>query len=616
MAKKNNPGNKVSRTTKLAVGAIFIAAILLIGGYYIYVKYYYKEAEPEEVVEPKKIDNRTSPYTNQGLILEIKRIRDRDLLDIIMKPGNAWKTKPVFYYIADIDDQEHVSKDEGVIYNTWDTILMETKVFKDVEEQQNTSDVTVTIIEEKKTGLFGRRTQEIELGRFQVMYDYRTGRWDGDDKFGDDDGYGHYITDQVEVWFNIYQTDYDWDGIPYWTEVNVLHTDPGIDDSKLDPDRDGVSTAWEWKWGYDPFVWDDHKNLDPDIDGIENIEEYQMAKYLADPFVQDIYIEADGMPRGKLLDWDHVFWEESQQIMIERFTRHGINVYIDDGWPDTPLNGGGEFLPFSEVISQPSGEMLQFYEHHFPDERKGIFRYLVIGYKAGFCHPSKFNRYDTMAVGSGPMRMLMRRSFTTRTHLLMLAAAVMHETGHSLGVASWTIEGCDNNTHQGGLNKDFMEKWGNYYSIMNYYYIYDKKLVDYSDGSNGPPYDQNDWETFYLPHFQMEGEVFEDTYFEPPGTEQLGDEIGTYNITGWRYCQNLTKLFIKENKGWTPIEPVQVNISVLVKDDVEGSTYNRNIRLYAQPQVPYAGWSLIREGYLDAVGMLQFVQDRYIDIEI
>ena len=33
---------------------------------------------------------------NQGLILEIFRIRNRELLDIIMKPSNNWKNKPLF----------------------------------------------------------------------------------------------------------------------------------------------------------------------------------------------------------------------------------------------------------------------------------------------------------------------------------------------------------------------------------------------------------------------------------------------------------------------------------------------------------------------------------------
>ena len=95
-----------------------------------------------------------------------------------------------------------------------------------------------------------------------------------------------------------------------------------------------------------------------------------MQKWFADPYQRDIYIESDGMERGGLFDPPHIFYEESEQIIIERYAQHGINVYIDDGWPDGPINGGGELLPHIETISQDSGMMLQFYRHNFADERK------------------------------------------------------------------------------------------------------------------------------------------------------------------------------------------------------------------------------------------------------
>ena len=41
------------------------------------------------------------------------------------------------------------------------------------------------------------------------------------------------------------------------------------------------------------------------MDGIENIEEYQMAKWFANPFIQDIYIEVDSMGGTGLLDPPH-----------------------------------------------------------------------------------------------------------------------------------------------------------------------------------------------------------------------------------------------------------------------------------------------------------------------
>ena len=53
-----------------------------------------------------------------------------------------------------------------------------------------------------------------------------------------------------------------------------------------------------------------------------------MEKWFADPYQPDIYIEIDGMESGGFLDPPHIFYEESQQILIERFTQHDINVYI------------------------------------------------------------------------------------------------------------------------------------------------------------------------------------------------------------------------------------------------------------------------------------------------
>ena len=114
-----------------------------------------------------------------------------------------------------------------------------------------------------------------------------------------------------------------------------------MDDRKLDPDNDGIPTAWEWMWGYNPSSWDNHSYLDPDNDGLQNTEEYYMEKFQANPFKPDIYIEVDWMKKspfkliaietrpGKIfkslsrpmivksrLDgWEHVFYKESQEMI-------------------------------------------------------------------------------------------------------------------------------------------------------------------------------------------------------------------------------------------------------------------------------------------------------------
>ncbi|RLF45643.1 MAG: hypothetical protein DRN29_06325, partial [Thermoplasmata archaeon] len=316
-----------------------IAIILLLS-----IAWWHLSKPPVKEKEGIVFDDRISPMENQALFIEILRIRNRGLMDKMLSYGLDWKNPPSFYYTITVDSEKGSSKGnvgETGVYNTWDTIGYESSMVFDVDEEQEYSDVTISIVELQPKGLFGQQ-EEVEKEKISLRYDYRTGRWTGDDYFTDKDGMGHYVGKNYEVWFNLYQADYDHDNIPYWVEVNILGTDPTVDDSKLDPDNDGIPTAWEWKYGYDPFTYDEHSKLDPDIDGIENIEEYRLREYFANPFQPDIYIETDGMEKRGFFDLPHIFYKESQQMIIERFAQHGINVYIDDGWKDGPVNGGGE----------------------------------------------------------------------------------------------------------------------------------------------------------------------------------------------------------------------------------------------------------------------------------
>ena len=504
---------------KLLVAGIILTLVISSLVFIIYEMTSNREEKPQkEAITEETVDDRISPLTNQGLTVDILRIRHRGLLDRMFKLNGDWKKKPVFYWVTIVDGKECNSstieaaggvKGEGV-FNEWDTFLKECRVNYFVEEEQVSSDVVIKIVERVKRGLFGEK--DIERETIHLTYDYRTGRWTGDDYLKDSDGYGHYVGKTFEVWFNVYQSDYDHDGIPYWIEVNVLHTDPMVDDSKLDPDGDGIPTSWEWKWGYDPYTWDDHENLDPDIDGIENIEEYKMSKWFANPYQPDIYLEADGMKRGSFLDWDHIFYEESQQMLIERFCQHGINLYIDYGWPDAPKNAGGEMLPFIQTLDLVvGGHMKRFYEHHFPDERKGIFRYMNIANNAGFCTASRYNYYDHIVIDTSLYKTFFKRfAFTPRQWRVALAKGVLHELGHSMGLMPYTFKGIDimapiGSRYPSMPEEEYRKYLTQYHSIMNYKYIFmDRDLFDYSDGSNGPPYDENDWEHLYLPAFEME----------------------------------------------------------------------------------------------------------------
>lgn len=595
----------------VAILAIIVVICLLSSSYFLSIDLSSEEKIIEESGE-YEIDNRISPLTNQGLILEINRVRHRDLLDKIMKIGTSWRKKPTFYIITNIDDGEYSSyKEHGFTYNTWDTIGQEFRNIRDIEEEQSTSKITITIVEQVKKGIF--RTQDIEKEKIEIIYDYRTGRWKGNDFFDDNDGYGHFVGETFEAWFNIYQTDYDEDSIPYWTELNILKTDPQVDDSKLDPDNDGIPTSWEWKWGYDPHIWDDHATLDPDIDGIENIEEYQMGKWFANPFQQDIYIEVDGMKKSGLFGKDYILYEETKQIIIERFCRHKINIYIDNGWPGVQTNGG-ELLPYDDKkISWKSGTILQYYKHHFPDEREKIFRYVLICGNSkpnAFCGNTEFNRFDTIVIAADiNTKLRVWTAFTPRTQRTTLASVFLHELGHSLGIGPNTIAGCDNSSFKNRYlpsksRTKYLEQWGNYKSVMNYFYLNNKKIVDLSDGSHGDN-DQNDWEKIYLPFFQIEVDIVVDPFYYPI-TKDGVDENVSIELDGWNYSLNLTKKYEKTVTDWSPIDPVKCEWSIFVKID-DDSLSNRNIRVYVKPIVPFSVWGLFKEGYLDSKGTINLV---------
>jgi hypothetical protein len=252
--------------------------------------------------------------------------------------------------------------------------------------------------------------------------------------------------------------------------------------------------------------------------------------------------------------------------------------------------------------------MLQYYNNHFADERKGIFRYVLIAHQSAFCHPSEFDRYDTLSVDTGLKKeILTKKAYTPRTQRLMLAAQLMHELGHSMGIAPWTFGGNDNFSFTQGkaAKKHYDETWGNYRSVMNYRVLYDKNLVDYSDGSNGPPYDQNDWENFYLPTFKREGDVIEEPNFETPGKDKIVFSETPFGVTSYNYSEQLTNQYIKK-AGKSPVDPIKVDWRVYVKA-YSSTSSGRTLRIYALPNVPFAEWTLIKEGYTSIEGKIQLV---------
>jgi hypothetical protein len=377
-----------------------------------------------------------------------------------------------------------------------------------------------------------------------------------------------------------------------------------------DPDNDNIPTVWEWKWGYDPFVWDDHEVLDPDIDGIENIEEYQMRKFLANPYHQDIYVEVDGMESVGLGDLisPHIYYEESGQVMIERFCQHNICMYFDSfGWEDAPVKGGGEILPHVDIMTDTMGHLFSFYRDNFPDERKGIFRYVVLCHAAGFTYIAEFNKYDAIAVGTNLKRMWsitgVKHAYTPRMYRFVQAVGVMHELGHSLGFADQYFEGMDHdwNPSEGISRREYQDTWGQYYSIMSYYNMYNRDLLDFSDGSGDPEYDQADWLHIYLPRFQTQDLAVESATFDGPIVDELG-AIGRleYGMVEWKFNENLSEDFIGKIDNWSPIDPISCDWRVYYNENIT-SIGGKNLRVYALPMVSPtpAEYVLVDEGILD-----------------
>jgi hypothetical protein len=182
--------------------------------------------------------------------------------------------------------------------------------------------------------------------------------------------------------------------------------------------------------------------------------------------------------------------------------------------------------------------------------------------------------------------------------------------GHSLGIGPNTIHGCDNGSYKTRFlpskeRKQYLKEWGNYKSVMNYYYIYNKDIVDFSDGSHGYN-DQNDWEKIYLPFFQIEADVVVDPFYYPV-TKKGIDEHVNINLKGWNYSKDLTKKYLKNIYDWSPIDPIKCNWSIFIKTDEDFDRSDRDIRIYAKPIVPFSIWTLYREGYIDSNGNINLV---------
>jgi len=521
-----------------------------------------QENEVEPIVKSTtNINEDLDPYTDITIQIDIKEIRAYDELDKLSDPDFYMKI-----YVNDELYESQVWQNKKYVKNPNFIIN------HDVPDDEPLVNIKIQLFD-KDLGIDKLCDLNKEFNIFDdskevdLIYDIRTGHWWGDDSVShylswdaraDSSGYGRlngcddgsiYEKDMdCEVLFDIIQPDYDNDGIPYWTEVNVFNTDPELSDIGRDDDNDGVPMEWEFKWGheawwnrqqqdwnqgwlYDPYTFEDHKNIDFDEDGIDNVEEYlaESEGFLTNPFRKDILLEIDQMQIGPYGE-GALIPELTKELLWDAYGKHNILFQIDDQ---------GQTLPFDYNTSGWDGtEEQEIYYKYFLNEdynnwRRGAFHYAPILYRSDD-HPG--NMYysiqgdwdgvweftptrntnvsiyaDCFQVSTRnheklpyrwPLRYLIRHKTMDKEvqRATVYASAMMHETGHVLGIYHSNVPGCDNHSATRPWNKGFYI-WRPYKSVMNYAYMYE--FVDYSDGSHGKN-DFDDWNNIDLTLFQIE----------------------------------------------------------------------------------------------------------------
>jgi len=471
------------------------------------------------------------PLVDLQVTITIKEIRAFDRIDLFNDPD--------FYVKLFVNDEEFTSE----VWHNQKYVKEEWQKTVDVPDDEEYVNITIQLwdkglILDKICDIARNDNDNTNRYDITVHYSLKTGHWSGDDSltlpdswYIDYSGYGRangcddnsiYDRDRdCELVFDISQNDYDGDGIPYWTEVNIFDTDPKVDDTGRDDDCDGIPIEWEYKWGYfldwehnhtteeytfehkwryHPFISDDHENIDPDADSINNLEEYLTSNWGSDPFRKDIFVELDQM-NGTDTIADSLLPNGSKDLMIDAFNRQNIVLHIDDGsWGN---ESGSDMIPFDNEDEKTNrSEINDIYYNYFlhGDEdnwRKGVFHYGLVLYStegpAGYAF-----RNNAFQISSKGMENKSTQLFTGNRDIVY-ASAYMHELGHTLGL-NWLMGHA-----QKGYGPQYLLWWQTrvYKSIMNYGYMYGFiwNLIDYSDGSRGKN-DFDDWSNIAYDSFE------------------------------------------------------------------------------------------------------------------
>jgi len=454
----------------------------------------------EVTVEIKVIrfleDNLETPFDESKSLVRFPVLLK--LLNRLFRPTLDEEVIPNFYVNVLINNEEFKSEiwpETKFIYKSWTATL-------NVPDDQEFVDIKIQLWDMQNGGNnvpcdISGDTGDCDV---ELTYSIKTGKWTGDDSLEDSSGYGRlcgtddgtiYVEDNdCEIWFDIYQNDFDGDTIPYWTEQYYYYTNPS-DKNDGDPDNDGVSVEWEYKWGYDPFVYNNHNELDPDGDSLNNSEEYITSQWRSDPFRKDVFVELDIMEDGP--NGEKVYFPEmSEELLNTAFDRQNVVFHLDY-WD----MGGTDYVPFDDLSTR--NELEQAYRDYFlhGDEdnwRRGVFRYGIITYNVDSA-PGWMYRPNAWQLASLGMEDLTRYDWLDRN--IIYASGYMHELGHIFSFNPIP-----------GHNKQSQYPWQPLYwvnrpykSCMNYGWVY--TLVDYSPGFNKDP-DIDDWERIDYDDFERE----------------------------------------------------------------------------------------------------------------
>ena len=478
------------------------------------------------------------PLVDLSVTVEIKKIRTLEKNDHGLKPIDKIDlfSDPDFYVKIYINNVEFISP---IWHNTKYVENPEWSATLNVPDDEEYVNITIQLWDssagkDRICDLSENYGNFIENYEVDLFYNIKTGHWDGDDWLipfwggPDKSGYGrlngcddnsHYQNNRdCELYFDIYQNDYDNDGIPYWTEVNIFNTDPTINNIGEDFDEDGIPIEWEYKWGYylnidwenftlihdwryNPNVWEDHKNFDEDDDGIDNYEEYLTSQWGSDPHRKDLFVELDQMAAGPNGETASIMPEGAKDLLQTAFNKHNLVFHLDDGsWDDTE----SEMIPFDNLTTMdwfdPDNELTHMYFDYFLHNdndswRRGVFHYGVLIYQCSRADGNAFGSNAFQISSNGLNQRAINLPWLDRD--IIYASAYMHECGHTLEINN---PGVDDfySKYPWQLN---WWKWRPYKSVMNYGYMY--QMVDYSDGSRGLN-DFDDWNDMDLKSFQEE----------------------------------------------------------------------------------------------------------------